>query len=264
MAKFFSGFFDSIDGDERDYNETDLSRGFRVMCDTGVATLEGDNMKVFPADSGLRTRIGYGGAMVNGFPCELYDDGSTPQLIDHTLVVAYPRIDRVVLRLDLSSEARHIELAVIEGAEAASPVPPALTRSGTVYEISLAQCRVNPGATQFVAADIKDERGDATVCGNIREAQTYAAHLSQVVLAVANWAQNADKTFSATVSVAGVLLGNYVYTVSPTPETMRISGEAGGILMLTPTVAGQAKFSVPEKPAGAVTMVMKREVAKEA
>ncbi|MFU1798748.1 hypothetical protein ACM1RC_33310, partial [Paenibacillus azoreducens] len=46
-----------------------------------------------------------------------------------------------------------------------NPSPPNLTRSGSVYEISLAQVRVNANSTIVKPGNIKDERLDQTVCG---------------------------------------------------------------------------------------------------
>ena len=74
-----------------------------------------------------------------------------------------PRIDRVVLRLDLTSEARNIGLAVITGTPAISPYPPNLTRDDNVYELSLAQLSIPAGAV--AVASVTDERYNGAVCG---------------------------------------------------------------------------------------------------
>ena len=50
----------------------------------------------------------------------------------------------MVLRLDLTSEARNIGLAVITRDPAISPYPPNLTRDDNVYELSLAQLSIPP------------------------------------------------------------------------------------------------------------------------
>ena len=76
----------------------------------------------------------------------------------------YPRIDRVVARLSVSVN-QSVTFAVLTGTPAASPSAPTLTRTSETYEISLARIAVGAGVTSITAANITDERGDATVCG---------------------------------------------------------------------------------------------------
>lgn len=70
------------------------------------------------------------------------------------------RIDRVVLRLDIGTTYQ-ISARVIEGTTSA----PTLTRSSTVWEISLAQITVASGAATITDSVIIDERDDYSVCG---------------------------------------------------------------------------------------------------
>src|SRR5690606_24789511 len=81
-----------------------------------------------------------------------------------TETVGVDRIDRIVIRLDLRPEARHVESFVKKGVASANPVPPALQRDDNVYEISLAQVRIRGGQTFISPSDIIDERGDEDVC----------------------------------------------------------------------------------------------------
>lgn len=73
------------------------------------------------------------------------------------------RIDRVVLRRDNATNLS--SLAVVDGTPAVSPVAPALTRAGGIWEDSLAQVRVNNGQVSVTTSDITDERYDRSVCG---------------------------------------------------------------------------------------------------
>ena len=75
----------------------------------------------------------------------------------------YPRIDRVVLRLDLTLNVRKINLKVLKGIPAAVPQPPALTRNENIYDLSLAQLSIVANAT--TVSTVTDERVDASVCG---------------------------------------------------------------------------------------------------
>src|SRR5690606_24339690 len=81
-----------------------------------------------------------------------------------TETVGVDRIDRIVIRLDLRPEARHVESFVKKGVASSNPVPPALQRDENVYEISLAQVRISGGQTFISPSDIIDERGDEDIC----------------------------------------------------------------------------------------------------
>ena len=71
---------------------------------------------------------------------------------------AQNRIDRIILRLDLSAGVRLINAKVLKGTAGASPVAPTLTQDATTWEISLAQVAVDTGVANIYQADITDER----------------------------------------------------------------------------------------------------------
>ena len=155
-----SGFFDSIDGD-RLYIADDLSGFFYGLYSDGVSVQE-TALQVEPY-SGLYVKVNAGYGLISGKYVRnegtLVREMEAPDLL-------FDRIDRVVLRLD--TDARCIGIEIKQGTAAASPMAPGLTRSGGVYELSLAQVSVAAGATDITGADITDERDDDTVCGRIR------------------------------------------------------------------------------------------------
>lgn len=170
MAQEVYGFYDSTMSDEREYSEVEMSLFARLISkSTGVRTLEKD-LIVTTADDGLRVKVGYGEALVQGYWYALQDDGGAPYVLALNASNSQARIDRIVLRLDLATNARRPVIAVISGSPALAPTPPALTRTGVVYEISLAQVRVAVGAALIASGDITDERGDEGVCGTLDEA----------------------------------------------------------------------------------------------
>lgn len=77
-----------------------------------------------------------------------------------------PRIDRIVAEMNATEDVRSIVLKVSKGTENANPQPPTLIRTEEVYQMSLAQCKVNAG--QSVIALITDEREDISLCGVAR------------------------------------------------------------------------------------------------
>ncbi len=163
MAQEKYGFFNSAVDDERAYDAVDMARAFRALTLDGVAALNNTCLKVTAEGSTMRTQVGYGQAIVQGYHYELSDDGAGVYAITHSTTESLDRIDRIVLRLDL--EARTVVLMKLVGTAAATPEAPALTRTDTVHELSLAQVRVRVGATELLTGDITDERGDDTVCG---------------------------------------------------------------------------------------------------
>ncbi|MCL2812568.1 MAG: hypothetical protein FWD25_11865 [Clostridia bacterium] len=170
MAKQVSGLFDSTAQDERVYTDADLSRAFRAICGSGVSALD-TNLCVEPAMDGLKTRVRYGAAMCRGYFFELIDDGGEVFTLAHTAASSMPRVDRIVLRLNLDSQARSITLVVKQGNPAQTPAPPTLGRTPMVWELSLARVRIGVGASLIKEEDITDEREDDTVCGVIGSAR---------------------------------------------------------------------------------------------
>lgn len=73
------------------------------------------------------------------------------------------RIDRIICKRDNAADLTTVE--VLQGTPAGAPVPPALTRAGDDYEISLAQIYVANGFVTIVAEDILDERENPLICG---------------------------------------------------------------------------------------------------
>jgi len=170
LAQQVYGFFDSGVDDERDYAENDMAKALRMVGGDGVAAL-GENLRVVSAQDGLHSRVLFGGAMVRGYYYGLQDDGGGPFVLAHAAAPSLPRIDRVVLRLDTSAGARNIQLAVKQGVESASPMPPALQRDDTIYELSLARVHVATGAGILTDDDIVDERDDEELCGILAPAR---------------------------------------------------------------------------------------------
>lgn len=80
----------------------------------------------------------------------------------------YPRIDRIVIRY--SKSENKVYLAVRKGTAASSPSAPAIVRDANTYEISLAQVRINAGATSV--SSITDERLNNDVCGLMTDGVT--------------------------------------------------------------------------------------------
>lgn len=149
-----SGFFNNTKVISEDF-----ATFVRGILTNGVTGDTEDVLKVTAA-GGMKLSVAPGYAWINGHygVCK-----STEGLTVSTADGTNPRIDRVVVRLDMS--AAKVSLAILTGTAAASPSAPALTRDGTIHELCLAEITVNAGATSITSANIKDTRADSILCG---------------------------------------------------------------------------------------------------
>ncbi|MEC1724484.1 MULTISPECIES: hypothetical protein [Bacillaceae] len=104
--------------------------------------------------------IAAGSAWINGYRYENTDVLNKPL---STADGSNPRIDRVVVRL--SQITRSIQLAIVTGTPAATPIAPELTRTSDVYELGIADVLVPSAATSISANNIIDTRLNTSLCG---------------------------------------------------------------------------------------------------
>ena len=71
----FYGYFDSIEGDERDYDAAQFAHLLRAGMQNGVTSHAGGGLKVTAPGTGMTTQIGAGGCLINGYLFVLEDDG---------------------------------------------------------------------------------------------------------------------------------------------------------------------------------------------
>ena len=81
----------------------------------------------------------------------------------------YNRIDRVIVEWNTPNYTDVPVVRILSGALAKLPDAPDLTNDGSTRQISLARIFVKAGATEITAADITDERLDASVCGIVTD-----------------------------------------------------------------------------------------------
>lgn len=216
-----SGFFN---------NTTVVSEDFATFV-RGILTngITGDSEDVLmvTAAGGMKLSVAPGYAWINGHygVCESVE-GLTIGTADGT----YPRIDRVIVRLDMS--ATKVFLAVLTGIAAASPIAPALTRDGTIHELCLAEVRVNAGATSITSENITDTRADSELCGavlaNTRETLALNGKADESDLqAIANRTTTAENNInSITTKLNGKVLQGKNLISSPQSGTNNVIIEA--------------------------------------
>lgn len=156
MADAHGLFFNSQDGD-RVYNADSFAEWLRKFFTSGVFNGE---LQVTVAN-GMTVQVGTGYANTDG-KIRFFD--AVTQLTLDTAHGTYPRIDTVVV--ERNDTDRGITLKVVKGAySGANPVPTPPVRSNGVYQLVLAQIRVNAGATAITQANITDTRANNSLCG---------------------------------------------------------------------------------------------------
>lgn len=140
------------------YGQEELRKYFTHIYRNGVSLDDAGAMELKVSTSGPTVTIGTGFGIIGGFAYE--NDMPITQTV--TPDGNYPRIDRVVLRLDVAEMT--IRSRIKKGVPASAPKPPELQRDSVVHELSLAQVKVPVSGAMTVV----DERADQTVCGAIR------------------------------------------------------------------------------------------------
>jgi len=158
MAEEFF-MFDSVNAD-REVTAADFARYYHELLTNGVFYRNNLPSLKVALGVGLVTNVEIGAAFIEGY---MYRNTTSINLTHTTGNASFPRIDRVVVRLNRNIANRDIRIVIKEGAPATTPLAPPLERNELIYELSLAQVRVNAGAS--VIATVSDERLDQSLCG---------------------------------------------------------------------------------------------------
>ena len=161
------GFFNALNVDgvyDRKYNANDYSDNLAAIISNGVRRSGNNDLKVTADGTSMALSIAAGWAFIDG---KYYHNNS---VYSNFTVPTAPtgersRIDRIVLRKDESTSVRDIKLVYLTGTAATTPTAPALTRSGDIYELAIADITVNAGVTSISQSNIADQRANAEVCG---------------------------------------------------------------------------------------------------
>ena len=144
---------------DRTYNASDFARYFKQFVSNGVYADTSSALQVV-TDNSMNVRISTGACFIEGYMGYIEDTYETVAISAST---GLPRIDRVVARLDLDN--RKIDIQVIKGTSASTPVAPDLTRAGGIYDLCLANITVGANIATITTSAIEDTRGNGTLCG---------------------------------------------------------------------------------------------------
>ncbi len=174
----------------------------------GVVGGDGQQLNVTATGSVMQVDVGTGAAFVGhsrGTVAQRrhYINGAKVTLAIDAADPTNPRIDRVIVRLNVNETnvADRCKLKILKGTPASSPAIPPLTRSGAVYDIGLAQVRVNAGVTAIGQSNITDEREDNIVCGYINRSSQLLLHNDRHPTHRALWIQGVDSQTGAFVYI---------------------------------------------------------------
>lgn len=164
MTEHF-GYFDAVQDSngnyDREYNAQQWTEPFRALVTTGVMKGAYNQLEVTANGANMVSAVKSGVAFVEG---RYYYNDALVELIHDTEVIGLSRIDRIVVRMDTRTEARHVKIFIKKGVPSTYPVAPTLSQTQTVYEISLAQVKVVGGQTYIAVNALTDERGKDVIC----------------------------------------------------------------------------------------------------
>ena len=184
------------------YFMSDLARAFMMMTDGVVDDVDLELM-VSASGASLEVSVAAGMAFIFGHPS--YWAASTDLDISAN-GTGNPRKDLVVLRLYPPGTAREgeMELAVVIGTPAASPVAPTITQDQNVrWELALAEVTVPAGAATISGGNVVDVRTFSS--GPLMNSSVITAKLADLAVTTAKLADEA-------VTVAKMTAGAQVST----------------------------------------------------
>ncbi len=143
-----------------------FAKYFSQFISNGVFPNPSTNMQVL-ATEGMEVKVDTGVCYINGYmgwvePFEILE-------IEESDLQA--RIDRIVARLDFTD--RSINLFVKKGTARGNPVAPELQRDYDIYEIGLADIRVNANVIEIMQENITDLRLNTELCGVVANQLQY-------------------------------------------------------------------------------------------
>lgn len=164
MAEIYK-FFNSAPGDERWHYASDFADYFGGVLSNGILHTDRNvdlGLRTSVITGTLTTKVTTGKALIKGYAYE----NTTDLILTHDIPeTTLKRIDRIVLRLDLTNSNRFMKLFVKKGVSATNPVAPDLQRDNYIHELSIAQVLVRENTTQLLESDLKDERMYEDLCG---------------------------------------------------------------------------------------------------
>ncbi len=152
-----SGFFNSLNHD-RVYDADDINSIFDGIITDGVFGNIGNRFQVTQT-GGMTVNIGTGKARLHQIFVE--NDANLLLTIPQSDVLLN-RIDSIVVRVDKTVNGRVGSIIVKKGVPSQNPVTPSLANDGQIYEMPIANIKVNANVNKITASDIQYLVGRST------------------------------------------------------------------------------------------------------
>ena len=147
---------------DRGCDGRELRSYYHLLYTDGVFPNPSTGLQVTPYDQEMSVAVLPGHTVIQG---AIGIEKNERVLVFEAAGSAYDRIDSVVARLNTNYEYRKIDLYVVKGIEAESPIAPELTREGGIYELRLANVFIAKNTTAISAERITDTRFNTEDCG---------------------------------------------------------------------------------------------------
>ena len=144
---------------DRTYNAEDFTKYLDKVISNGVFMIPSTSLQVV-ANNGMSVAVKSGQGWIDGH--KIINTADYILEVDNADVVLN-RIDRVVFYADYQS--REMGIKIIKGANAVTPVAPALTRDTNTYEMCLAEITILKQTTSITQSVITDTRANNNICG---------------------------------------------------------------------------------------------------
>lgn len=213
---FTCGFFNSIDGD-RLYTAEDMNNPYKGIVSNGIIADENDSsgLQVL-ADRGRNIIVKKGRGIFFDKWAILDADMPMTIPIPH---VTYPRIDSVVVHIDISEQVRSGSIIYKTGEASLNPVPPALEQTLTVREYRLANILAETNFNEITQANITDTRitNECGFVSNLLQDSDITATYRQWQSQFENWFRNLQENLISTTAVMSFTT-QYTTTASDATE----------------------------------------------
>lgn len=179
-----------------------FAKFFNQFISNGVFPNPSTNMQVL-ADTGMQIKVSIGTCFINGYMG--WVENAEIKTIEESDTQA--RIDRVVARLDF--DERKIDWYIKKGTASGNPVAPELQRDYDIYEIGLADIRVNANIIEIKQENITDLRLNTELCGivanQLQHVDTttlfnqYQSWLDNIIQEGETWLENTKEEAQANI-----------------------------------------------------------------
>ena len=221
MEKFW--FFNSAPGDPRVYQAQDFANYFGLVLTSGILAVNNQmGLQVEADGTDMRVYVEPGKAMIKG---NAYENTANEYLTVDLPEATENRIDRIVLRHDLTNANRHIKVFVKRGTASA---PPDLQRDNFVYEISLARVLLEANTSTIDPLNITDERMDENLAGIVH---------SMITVPTSQFQEQWDEWFNTNVPAYEQEWQNFMDTITGQSPVMSVNGT-------TPDANGNVEVAV--------------------